>query len=438
MNVKIMKLKYILINDLKINNSNDRHGELENESFAIAWLFSEHETHMNNLAKDIAQQGMVYEPPLVFYDGDHFTVFDGNRRVTCLKLMDKPHIAPTSKLQKKFANIRKDWNGEFLDKIQCQVENDRDRLDNILYRRHTGTQGGVGQSNWNDRMKANFVSRTGKSNSFNVADEIEILLSKANLLPTKINIPRSTINRLLSAEQFRNRLGFGIKKKKFEFTHKKNIVLAALARVANDLATQKIVLKDIWDIDGKHSYLDRLEEEGVLPTSQNKLINIPLNSNKNKERLKPTVDIRPTIRKTLIPQKTFRLSWPGRLQRHHQIWEELQFQLQLSVQPNAISVLFRVLLELSVLNYIEQQNIQVHANDKFANRVLKVGHDLFDKKKINNKQLGIIKKFQNTDQIISADTLNRYVHSSNFAPSPDHLTSIWDSMADFIVECLEA
>ncbi|MDE4133074.1 hypothetical protein PXK00_08125 [Phaeobacter sp. QD34_3] len=143
---EIMQLREIPLNDLRVNRANDRHGELENETAAIAWLFNMREAHMRNLAKDIVEQGAIYEPPLVSADNGVFTVFDGNRRVTCLKLLCEPTRAPTTQLQDFFSELRKKWVGPFPEKVTCHVENDRDRLDSILFRRHTGSQNGVGQS----------------------------------------------------------------------------------------------------------------------------------------------------------------------------------------------------------------------------------------------------------------------------------------------------
>jgi hypothetical protein len=97
-----------------------------------------------------------------------------------------------------------------------------------------------------------------------------------------------------------------------------------------------------------------------------------------------------------------------------------------------------VLLELSVENYISQINPStLTAKDTtLAKRVLRVAEDLYAKQKIDSKYLGVFQKFQSLDPLVSADTLNRYVHSSNFAPSPDHLTALWDSVAEFLVHCL--
>lgn len=433
-----MKLKEINISDLIVNRANDRHGELENETTAIAWLFNTRETHMKNLAKDIVAEGRIYEPPLVSETSDKYVVFDGNRRVTCLKVLEKPSRAPTTELQEYFSELKSQWEGAFPDKLLCQVENDRDLVDGILYRRHTGTLGGVGQSRWDDRMKDNFVARSGKEVGFNVADEVEKRLKQADLLPSK-KIPRSNLRRLLSAEAIRNRVGFSTKNKKFNFTHSPDTTLRALARITDDFAHGRVVLGDIWDNDGKRNYLDKLESESALPTIDDLLDGEggktkPPSKPKPKPKRKP----KPDSRTTLIPQTEFGVIWPGRLQRHHAIWDELQFHLDLSKHPNAISVLFRVLLELSIENYVLTHGADVHENDKLANRVKKVGKHLFQNKKIGDKQLKATKKFDQLDQLVSADTLNRYVHSPSFAPSGKHLEALWDTMSDFIVCCLKA
>ena len=195
----------------------------------------------------------------------------GTEESHALSLLEKPSRAPSTQLQEYFTALRAQWSGTFPTKITCHVETDRDRLDSILFRRHTGSQNGVGQSTWDDRMKSNFILRTGQASGFNVSDEVEARLAEAKLLPGRRKIPRSTMNRLLSAETFRNRLGFSVRKKKFEFTHTEAKVQTALARVAEDLATKKVVLGDLWDVDGKRRYLDKLEKEGVLPTAADAL-----------------------------------------------------------------------------------------------------------------------------------------------------------------------
>ncbi|GBQ81933.1 hypothetical protein AA13595_0780 [Gluconacetobacter johannae DSM 13595] len=442
-----MAYKKLTLKALLVNSANDRHGELENETAAIAWLFTHHESAMRKLAKDLAETGEIYEPPLVWPDGVNYVVFDGNRRVTCLKLISQPKRAPSLELQAFFKGLKASWKGVFPDRLDCQIETDRERIDEILLRRHTGTRGGVGRNPWTDRMTATFVERTGKGSGVNIADEIEKRLEAASMLPGK-KIPWSTANRLLSSEGLRNRVGISVSRSKFQLTHPEPLVLPIFRRISEDLANRNVVLGDLWDNEGKVAYLDRLEIEGVLP-----LPPLPSPSAPRGPRPGPGTGpgpgaspspplpppAKPIKRTTLVPQVSHAVVWQAHVQRQRQIWDELQFKLKLDDHPNAISVLFRVLFELSVDNYIARTSLpSVYPNDSLKNKVKKVGADLEAKRRIDGKYAGIIRKLESADGIFSIDTMNRYVHSPDFAPSPSHLTALWDQVSQLVVICLNA
>ncbi len=443
-----MSYRLVPIENLSTNRANDRHGELENETAAIAWLFSNMSTQMRGLAKDIVNTGGIYEPPLVCPEGDRFTVYDGNRRITCLKLLSSPGRAPSIELKNFFADLRAQWEGSFPVQTMCRVESDRDKIDEILYRRHTGSQGGVGQSNWDDRMKSTFVNRTGKGGKLNIADEIESRLKLVGLMPSRGRIPRSNLNRLLSAEAFRHRVGITIAKGRFEFTRKEDAVLKALARIADDLARRRKTLDDVWDVDRKLEYLDELEAEGILPTAADAL-QLPKREKPKPAKPDPEPELFPDPkpiavkasrlqkRLTLIPHHDYGVAWAGRLQRHKDIWNELQYKLRLEEHPNAIAVLCRVLLELSVDNYIKQAKLAaVFENDPLAKKLVASAENLHTQGKINKRYLEVVRKARAMDAIISVDTLNKYVHSPNLAPASDHLMALWDTFADLVVHCL--
>lgn len=436
-----MSYKQIPLDKLLVNRQNDRHGELENETTSIAWLFSNHLAQMKKLARDVVQTSRLYEPPLVYPDGSNFIVYDGNRRTTCLKLLANPKRAPDADLKKFFSDLRGQWQGSFPTRITCRVEADRDEIDEILFRRHTGSQGGVGQSNWDDRMKTTFVNRTGKGGKLNVADEIEERLEAASQLPTGKRIPRSTLNRLLSAEVFRNRVGISTSKRRFQFIRKEDVSLKALARIADDLAHRRITLDDVWDVDRKSVYLDKLESEGLLPTAADS-IEKPSKSSGGKppkgDAGKPQKKAqKPEKRTTLISQVEYGVAWAGRLQRQHAIWEELQFKLELEEHPNAIAVLCRVLIELSVDNYIKQSRLTTASeSDTLLKKLICAAENLHSHGKIDKRYVEVVKKARTMDAIVSVDTLNKYVHSSSLAPTADHIAALWDSFAELVVHCL--
>jgi hypothetical protein len=218
--------------------------------------------------------------------------------------------------------------------------------------------------------------------------------------------------------------------------------LHALQRIAQDLADGRLVLGDIWNVDGKRAYLDQLESENILPTAANSLAKLAPSPSSVAVNVRPSSPVkvaRPSRRTTLIPNVTFPIAWAARLQRQRQIWEELQFRLLLTEHPNAISVLFRVLLDLSIENYLTQVPLStVRPNDSLAKRALRIAENLEATGKISRKYLDVFNKFPQYDSLVSADTLNRYVHSTNFAPSPEHLTAMWDTLSEFIVHCLNA
>jgi hypothetical protein len=421
----------IPINRLTVNAANDRHGELENETAAIAELFRTREQHMRNLAADICQQGKIFDPPLVYAENDRYIVFDGNRRVTCLKLILRPERAPSQALQAYFRDLHNRWVGDFPESLTCQVENDRELIDSILFRRHTGSQSGVGQSGWDNRAKHNFVERTGRGGRIDVAVEIERLLEAEGQLPEN-PIPRSTLNRLLSSEAYRNRVGVSTEGNRFRVTHNLGRVTQGLARIATDLSTRQLVLGDLWDNEGKTAYLNRLDVEGVLP-NEHDVLDLPA---ARPARTRQGVRGRPPVRRiagTFIPQDAPAIPWRANQARIRAIWDELQ-SLSLANHPNAISALVRILLELSTESFllsVEQRLGQgLAANFRtaimFMNRNALIEQEYFDE----------LDRMRQHTELISIQSMQRYVHSQDFAPLPGELEAYWTRLNRFLHICL--
>ena len=287
-------------------------------------------------------------------------------------------------------------------------------------------------------MKSNFVIRTGKGGGLNVADEIEKRLKAARMLPAR-KIPRSNLNRLLSAETLRNRIGISVRKGKLELVRDEQPTLCALQRVATDLANRVITLEDVWDTEAKLRYIDGLDAEGVLPSvARKRLAQPPSVSTTTPPRPTPAPP-RPAPWPHLIPNVSYGVTWSAHLQRHRAIWDELQYKLELDEVPNAISVLLRVLLELAIDNYVQRmQTAGIVETDRLSRKAAKVAADLQGRGKIDKKYLGAITKLQQGEEIISIDTLNRYVHSPKFSVSPEHLKMLWGTLDEFIVLCLAA
>nr|WP_321361388.1 hypothetical protein [uncultured Hyphomonas sp.] len=442
-----MKYEDLRLDQLSVNRANDRHGELVDEDAAIEWLLTHRANHMRNLTKDIVAAGEIYEPPLVRKEGNVFVVYDGNRRTTALKLLAKPQRASSADWAKFFRTLRDQWDGSFPTSITCQIEQDRERLDEILYRRHTGQQSGVGQSQWDAPAKTNFERRTGKNTKIDIAEVIEKLLRDEGLLKDADRIPRSNMKRLFSAEQFRNRAGISLERNKLNFTHNPEKVLAALSRIANDLISKTVTLDDLWDNKAKRKYLDDLDNQGVLPRIEDTLSErTPSGPGKQKPGSKPPEAPEPKLpkstpaekRRTLIRNIDHGLRQTQSNRRALDIFDELQHRLKFEDHDNAIAVLFRVLLEIGIDLYISEWSVQnVHAGDKLANKFRKTIDAMRASGAIDKKYADALQRFEKTEVLFSTNTLHAYVHSAEFFPSDHHLKGMWDILERFVVLCLQ-
>jgi len=445
-------IKALALSELIVNPSNDRHGEMPDEASAMAELLTTLPAKMKSLAKDLSKTCEVKVIAMVSpAKSGKYMVYDGNRRITCLKLLNKPQLAPTEEWQDFFSGIAAKAKGAIPTALDCQIETDQDRIDDYLYRIHTGSQDGVGQINWGNQAKSYFVERTGKSKKIDLPGIIEEKLRSENLISKSTKVKHTNVDRLLSSEEFRSRVGISVKGNKVVFIRDIDKSLNALVRIVNDLASGTLNLNHLLRNDNKRKYLNALETEGVLPTVHNQL----------KERVdfktgdvtkQPVVDNasvssplpmsinvpKSPKRETLIRQWIdYEVPFKANIKRATDIWDELQHHLKFGKHDNAIAVLFRVLLELSIENYITCKNISsIHPNDKLSKKFRKVIDHQKENGLIDKKTHESLAKFEQKEAIFSANTMHKYVHHKAFFPSKNHLASMWDTLSELIVNCL--
>jgi hypothetical protein len=235
-----------------------------------------------------------------------------------------------------------------------------------------------------------------------------------------------------------------LSKNKLQYTHDEGKVAETLSRIAGDLTSKKVVLEDIWSNHGKKLYLDALEKEGVLPSANDSLSKPQpfktLKSAKHPDQpVEPKPASKPKERTTLIRQIDYGVEFQSHTQRAMDIWTELQHRLHFGAHNNAIAVLFRVLLEISIDNYVSRKSVaSVHENDKLAKRFRKVIDHMLTDGSIDKSAHQALTKFENTEPIFSANTMHKYVHHGSFFPSDHHLKSMWDNLAQVVVICLKA
>jgi hypothetical protein len=415
---------------LRLNPHNDRHGPLRDESASIQWLLENRHSHMRALAQDLARTRRLYERPLVRPDGQQFIVFDGNRRCSCIKLLANPTMAPSEKWQQFFSELSSPEVRAAFDKVECEVEADLEIIDEVLLRRHTGSQDGVGQSPWDAEGKSFFMQRTGKA-SAGLGESIENALKTEGMIPEDARLPWSNIERLFSSEPIRRRAGISFSSGELTYLTDKTKNLETLKRIANDMSgrgRRKVVLGDLWNNAQKGKYLDELKSDGVFidaviappvsipATGSYKVAAVPLQTGQR----------RATKEKHLISSAdTNPFMTHPELERAQNIWRELQFELQFDRHDNAIAVLMRVLLEMAISHYAKKQGLVFASSDYFARRVSAVADSMLNRGIIDKKGREIVRKFENDKPIVSAHSMHQYVHNSAFHPARSDLKAIW-------------
>jgi hypothetical protein len=434
-----MDIAPIELTNLALNPHNDRHGPLKDEASAIQWLLENRTNHMRTLAQDLAATKRLYEYPLVQKDDTNYIVFDGNRRVCCLKLLCNPKLAPSERWFEFFSELRSDEIHTAFSTIECEVEPDIAVIDEKLYRRHTGSQEGVGQSQWDPEGKSFFLLRTGKG-SVGFGEAVEKALKAEQLISSDLDLPWSNLERLMSSEPIRKRVGISFSGGVLTCLTDKTTNLRTLQRIAQDLSSRRVVLGDLWNNEKKGQYLDRLKNEGLAidVTPSGRAVAWTPNDSESTDVSGPTRRHRTPKDRHLISsvdQNPF-VNHPE-LERAEKIWRELQFTLEFEKHDNAIAVLMRVLLELSIVRYGRQQALVFSSTDTFARRVSAVADSMLNRELIDVKARSIIRKFENDKPIVSAHSMHQYVHSQNLHPAKSDMKAIWNVIRSIIINSVK-
>ncbi len=147
-------------------------------------------------------------------------------------------------------------------------------------------------------------------------------------------------------------------------------------------------------------------------------------------------------RDRLIPRTCFLRVRDGRVRR---IENELR-ELSLETFPNAVSVLFRVFLELSVDWYISHHNDaapkmkptkqpgQTPRDPVLTAKIESVCNYLISKQQLSAQDGRPVRRACQRDSFLlpSIPVLNNYVHNFQMSPSPTDLRAHWDNLQPFV------
>jgi hypothetical protein len=309
---------------------------------------------------------------------------------------------------------------------------DREEARHWIELRHTGERDGAGIVRWNTEESERFSNRTGGKELHTQA--LDFLEREGLLTPEqRRSVPVTTLKRLLSAPDVREKMGVGHKDGTLKLLGPANEVAKALLHVVHELTTGKTKTGDVYSKEQRTEYAKNFPKRLVVRHSAEDgpaLSSAGGSVAPKRPAAKRPKKIQVRERESLIPRDCVLQVSDKRVR---DIEVELRL-LKLADFTNAISVLLRVFMELSTDAYIADNSLATTANDSLAKKFSLVADDLVKRKKLTKQQAVPVRRASQKDSFLapSVTLMHQFVHNKHVFPGPGDLRASWDSLQPFV------
>jgi hypothetical protein len=396
------------------------------------------------LCKHIARHGLSPAQRFIVIpdDENQFIVLDANRRLTALRALEQPDLLAgrlSESDMRQLRHLSETYSAP--SEVACVVFAKREEADLWVELVHEGESEGAGLVSWSAQQKARHRARSGtKAPHMQVLDFVRsegALSADAIRRYDRGEYPVSTLERALTTPRVRERLGIDIRDGEVVTKYPKSEVLKGLTKLVDEIGAGTVKVKAFMSVSDRKAYIDGLKA-GQLPDPKKRLdVAEPLNdapdgpANKAVRKVKDRQHS--TARTKLIPPE---FSIAVGAPRINDIYLELKRKLKVDEVPNAVGVLFRVFVELSVDEYIDRKAVALAKDPKFASKVTAVADHMEANGIISAKDLVPVREaIKSGDRVTLATNFNALVHNRHMTVTGTELKAIWDRLQQF-VECL--
>lgn len=438
------EIKLIPLVDILIDVENPRLPQPSvGQREAIRGIAVEQGPKLLAMARHIVQNGLnptehLYAMPLKPGE-QRFVVLEGNRRLATLKGLENPDLLDgaiaTSQL-KEFHRLNKQYQESPIESVSCIVFKSREEADPWIQLKHDGELEGAGIVRWGSDDKARYRARIGKTKQPVLEIQTQVLNfleSRGNLTPAeRRRVPATSYKRLLETPRFREKMGIEFEDGRLTALADEDVVAKALLYVANALTSRKVRTKDIYEVADRIRYANNLPADVVVTPTKSSGEGVALATEMPGAKAKAKgAGKKAKPRDRLIPGDCVLSIGDPRLA---DIERELR-SLSLEDTPNAVSVLFRVFMELSCDAYVIRAKLPTLEKDALGKKLQDVVKDLVKQKKLTPKQAQPVMRARAKDSFLcpSLTLMNQYIHNINMVPSPTDLRAHWDSLQPFVI-----
>ena len=434
---------------LLLDSKNPRLDRIEEHQVeALHRLWAKLPNKLLGLAKHILDNGLDPSARLLVVEADsaksQYVVLEGNRRIAALRALENPDSVRdqlTASQRQKLGDVAKSYRNFSLNTISCAVFSSREEAERWIELRHTPDADGAGVLMWGAQEKARFKDRQGVP---------ELAVQVVDLVRDYGNLPHATkqtlggryittLRRLLNDPAVRKSLGIDRDAEgRLQLQYPVEQSLPAIRRVVTDFSTGEKDVKDVYYKADRETYLRSL---GALPDPKSRLAKPVLASTAAMASAAagtpatgtsggPRVIGAPGPRKKMVPSG-LKLRIPDR--RLAAMFRELA-ELRTDEFPNAIAVLLRVFLELSIDNFILKHKLMPHATWERAgleNKLRTVETHMASQRLLTKQELQPVRRaLQKGKHMLggSLESLHAYVHNQHFSPNAEQLIAAWDDL----------
>lgn len=431
------------------------------------------EKKLYKLIEHIYKNGLdPTELSMVYKKKGEIIVLEGNRRTASLKIIETPDLFPSEFYRKKIQALKSEQEpAEDFSEVLCSIVEDRETAAKWLELKHIGQSDGAGRINWSGSATDTFREQlTGKAS---IGKQVRQLVHSVDEFDeyTKDavkSIHITNLTRLFGNSLSREFFGYVSEDNTLKITGDKNRTIALMdyaLRYFYDEGLTVSSIKSTSDIAVIHKhikealpeYFDFAQNGAFSPNSEPKSSNSgePNTNDKNKNSnqgdtptsliKQPRATPSSLSRKRLI-NYSLKISEP----RINELYRDLAKRVDVQNAPSVCSAALRVLIELSVDNYIQrtskvQQMTQadnkkhVTEEDSLQIKTLAVVQHLKDSSNLTAMQArglrGVIGQRSKTGAIgrASIDQLHLWVHNTGSTPRPSELNSIANDYKPLLV-----
>ena len=456
-----VQLSGISLDKLLLDTKNPRIRAGANQADCIERLLRK-PSQLLALARDIAANGLSTAPILVEpVKGKKYKVWDGNRRVTALKLLNDPSLCPKRALQTQFAGIASRAKVAIPASVDVLASSDEEALLKEVLSRHAGGLDGAGQLNWDALLRTMFLLGHKASAEYRLSGLL-LMWAEEHGIEVDDSFPITTIHRFLNRSNLA-RLGFVVEEDELKTTLDKDVAVRLAERLVADFSPGGPVgVTDVFSQGQQDTYIDRiLTELGLLKPQGGAGAQGDGDGTKgggtgsdgsgtqdgtdgakggrgarSGGATRPKAPRKPDWDRKSVVRSRFKPEFPDDMWKADEVLRELR-RLDTENYPISAAALFRMFFELSTRFYMKRfKTVQTNEMHKNALAVAKHmrEHGRIDQGELDAASRRLKDKSQ-AEALLQYATLNDYMHSFKNIPDRQSLHVLWTELEAYLEAC---